>query len=68
VGLGAWAAGRALVGGESAQLPNLAAVVGIGVVGAALVVAGYRLTRVRAALTERTPVPPAEGAAVGVPA
>ncbi|MFO7280439.1 MAG: lipid II flippase MurJ [Thermoanaerobacterales bacterium] len=68
VGLGAWAAGRALVGGETGQLPNLAAVAGIGVVGAALVVAGYRLTRVRAALTERTPVPPAEGAAVGVPA
>src|SRR5690606_11322808 len=68
VGLAAWAAGRALVGGETAQLPNLAAVAGIGLVGAGLVIAGYRLTGVRAALTERTPTPPAAGTAVEVSA
>jgi putative peptidoglycan lipid II flippase len=66
VGLTTWVAGRTLVDGDTTRLVNLATVAGLGLVGAALVVLGYRVLGVRRALSERTAVAP-PGAATGVP-
>lgn len=66
VGLAAWAAAGALVDGESPRVANLAVVAGAGVVGAGLVLLGYRLVGVPGALSRRAPVPPAGGTEAGV--
>ena len=66
VGLAAWAAAGALVDAGSPRVANVALVVGGGVVGAGLVLLGYRLLGVPGALSRRTPVPPAGDAAAGV--
>jgi putative peptidoglycan lipid II flippase len=58
VGLGAWVASRAVLDGDSSRVANLAVVAGLGLVGAGLVVLGYRALGVRGALSERTTVPP----------
>jgi putative peptidoglycan lipid II flippase len=62
-GTAIWAVGRAAVDADTGRLVNLGVVGGLAVVGAGLVVAGYRVLGVRGALTERTPVAPPEVAA-----
>ncbi len=61
VGLGAWAVSRAALDGDTGRLADLAAVAGLGLVGAGLVVLGYRALGVRDALSERASVPPTVG-------
>ena len=63
VGTAVWLAGRAMVDGDTGRVLNLVVVAGLGAAGAALVLGGYRALGVRAALTDRTPVPPPEVAA-----
>jgi putative peptidoglycan lipid II flippase len=62
VGLGTWAVSRAVLDASSARAANLVVVAGLGLAGAGLVVAGYRVLGVRSALSVRTPVPPAADA------
>jgi putative peptidoglycan lipid II flippase len=62
VGLGAWAASRAVLDAGSTRASNLAVVAGLGLAGAGLVAAGYRLLGVWSALSVRTPVHPAADA------
>jgi hypothetical protein len=52
-----------MVDGDTGRVLNLVVVAGLGAAGAALVLGGYRALGVRAALTDRTPVPPPEVAA-----
>jgi hypothetical protein len=52
-GIGAWAASGALLGDDPGRLAALATVMAIGAVGAGIVVAGYRLLGVPAALSTR---------------
>ena len=59
-GIGGWAASEALLGDDPGRLAALATVTAIVAVGAGVVIAGYRLLGVRAALSTR--------AAAGVPA
>jgi putative peptidoglycan lipid II flippase len=62
VGLGTWAVGRAVLDASSSRAANLVVVAGLGLLGAGLVVVGYRVLGVRSALSVRTPVPPAADA------
>jgi putative peptidoglycan lipid II flippase len=61
-GLAAWAVSGALLDAGSSRGANLAVVAGLGLAGAGLVLVGYRALGVRAALSVRTPAPPAADA------
>ncbi|HKA84156.1 MAG TPA: hypothetical protein VKD21_09845, partial [Acidimicrobiales bacterium] len=59
-GVGGWAASQAVLGDDPGRLASLATVMVIAAIGAGVVVAGYRLLGVPAALSAR-------GAAAGTP-
>jgi putative peptidoglycan lipid II flippase len=62
-GTAVWLAGQALEPADPSKLVDAATVAGLGLMGGGLVLAGYRLTGVRAALTARVSVPgPSAGA------
>jgi hypothetical protein len=63
VGVAAWAVSGAVLGDDSARLADLAVVAGLGLTGAGLVLVGYRVLGVRAALTTRQSVPRSEAVA-----
>jgi putative peptidoglycan lipid II flippase len=63
VGAGAWAVSGAVLGDDPGRLADLAVVAGLGLVGAGVVLAGYRVLGVREALTTRQSVPRSEAAA-----
>jgi putative peptidoglycan lipid II flippase len=62
-GIGGWAASEAVLGDDPGRLASLATVMVIATIGAGVVVAGYRLLGVPAALSKRRPadVPAASG-------
>jgi len=62
-GVGAWAVSGAVLGDEPGRLADLAAVAGLGLIGAGLVLVAYRVLGVREALTTRESVPRSEAAA-----
>jgi putative peptidoglycan lipid II flippase len=64
VGVAGWAAQRALLSEDASRLAELVVVGGVGIAGAGLVVAGYRLLGVTGSLTARLPAP---GASPQVP-
>ncbi|MGH9116609.1 MAG: murein biosynthesis integral membrane protein MurJ [Acidimicrobiales bacterium] len=57
VGTAGWVAQRTLLPADASRLADIAFVAAIGLVGAGVVAAGYRLLGVRGALTARLPVP-----------
>ena len=57
MGGAAWAASGALLGDDPRRLADLAVVLGVGLVGAGLVLVAYQLLGVRRALTTRESVP-----------
>jgi hypothetical protein len=63
-GVGAWAVSGAVLGDDPGRLADLAVVAGLGLIGAGLVLVGYRVLGVREALTTRQSVPRSEAAAV----
>jgi putative peptidoglycan lipid II flippase len=68
VGLAGWAVGRAVTDGGTPWLVDAVVVVGVGLVGAGLIVVAYRLLGVRDALSTRSHVPPSPASAPEVPA